>query len=353
LNWGPNTGNVANAAVVPLSAAGSIAVQVDGPGPLDLIYDINGYYATAPEESVLDTSRRAALDQFWTPGSANFGLTTVGAEPRFVKSDGVDLWVANLSSNSVSRVRASDGRLLETWTGASAPFGVLVAMGRVFVTSVASPGKLYRIDPSQPPGVVTTVASNLGAFPLGIAFDGTRIWTANTSGSVSIVTPAETIPWTVTTVTTGFQSPRGILYDGANIWVTDKPANTLLKLSSSGAILQTVPVGLEPEFPVFDGVNIWVPNSSGNSVTVVRASTGTVAATLTGNGLSNPLAAAFDGQRVLITDIDNNRVSLWSASALTSLGSFPTGADTVPRGACSDGVNFWITLSGSNQLARF
>ena len=45
LNWGPNTGNVANAAVVPLSAGGAITVQVDGPGPLDLLYDINGYYA--------------------------------------------------------------------------------------------------------------------------------------------------------------------------------------------------------------------------------------------------------------------------------------------------------------------
>jgi hypothetical protein len=44
LNWGPNTGNVANAAVVPLSFAGAITVQVDGPGPLDLVIDVNGYY---------------------------------------------------------------------------------------------------------------------------------------------------------------------------------------------------------------------------------------------------------------------------------------------------------------------
>src|SRR5580765_7468051 len=65
-------------------------------------------------------SRRAALDQFWTTQNATvLGLTTVGSDPTFVKSDGADLWVANGFGSSVSRVRASDGKLLETWTGAT------------------------------------------------------------------------------------------------------------------------------------------------------------------------------------------------------------------------------------------
>jgi hypothetical protein len=73
---------------------------------------------------------RAALDQFWTPkNSGVLGLTTVGSLPVLVASDGTDLWVTNNTSNTVSRVRASDGRLLETWTGATGAFGVLVAMG--------------------------------------------------------------------------------------------------------------------------------------------------------------------------------------------------------------------------------
>ena len=178
-------------------------------------------------------SRRAALDQFWTTQNASvLGLTTVGSTPQLLKSDGSDVWVANNGSDSVSRVRGSDGKLLETWTGATTACGVLVAMGRVFVTGQTAPGNLYRIDPSQPAGAVTTVASTLGNSPTGIAFDGSRIWTANDGGSVSIVTPGATIPWTVTTVTTGFIGPCGILYDGANIWVTDHDASTLLKLDS-------------------------------------------------------------------------------------------------------------------------
>ena len=147
-------------------------------------------------------SRRAPLDQFWTAqGITSLGLTTVAAGPFLVRSDGADVWFPNYDAASVSRVRASDGKLLETWTGAGAGEGVLVAMGRVFITGALSPnGLLYRIDPAQPAGVVTTLATNLGGTPEGIAFDGSRIWTANDQASVSLVTPGASLPWTVTTV---------------------------------------------------------------------------------------------------------------------------------------------------------
>jgi hypothetical protein len=247
-----------------------------------------------------------------------------------------------------------EGKLLDTWTGATNALGVLVAMGRVFVTGSTNPGSLYMIDPTGPGGPVTEVTgTRLGVNAHGIAFDGSRIWTANNGipGSVSIITPTTAPPWSVTTVTTGFSSPFGILFDGSNIWITDNTVNTLLKLDASGAILQTVNVGSHPVHPAFDGTNIWVPNFSDNTVTVVRAATGAIVATLNGNGLSNPPVVAFDGQRILVTN-EGDSVSLWKAVDLTPIGNISTGAATTPFGACSDGVNFWITLR-TNQLARF
>ncbi len=300
--------------------------------------------------------RRAALNQFWTTeANAGLALTTVGGTPRPVVSDREDIWVGNNSSGTVSRLHASDGRLLETWTGAAAATGMLSAMGRVFVTGFTVPGNLYRIDPGQPAGAVTTVASNLGTGASGIAYDGSRIWTANSGNSVSIVTPGAAIPWTVTTVTTGFGSPGGAVYDGANIWVTNQTPGTLVKLDSAGAILLTVTVGSGPLFQVFDGSNIWVPNVNSSSVSVVRASNGAALATLTGNGLNQPLTAAFDGQRILVTNFASgaDSISLWKAADLTPLGTFGTGPGTRPYGACSDGVNFWIALSTASQIARF
>lgn len=74
LNWGPTTGTVANAAIVALSSDGAITVQVDGPGPLDLIYDINGYYAGAAGGSRNTFVGRLAGNDFMT-GDSN---TAVG-----------------------------------------------------------------------------------------------------------------------------------------------------------------------------------------------------------------------------------------------------------------------------------
>src|SRR6185295_3353924 len=136
------------------------------------------------------------------------------------------------------------------------------------------------------------------------------------------------------------------------MWVTDQADSKLKKLDANGNVLQTVTVGTNPQNPVFDGKNIWVPNNAGvNAMTVVRASTGEVLATLTGNGLSAPRISAFDGERVLVTNGDS--VSLWKATDFSPLGSFSTGAGSQPWGACSDGQYFWITLKGPDQLVRF
>jgi DNA-binding beta-propeller fold protein YncE len=307
------------------------------------------------DQSLKRGSRRAALKQFWTPMSADgLGLTSVASGVAFIESDGADVWASN-GSNGVSRVRASDGKLLGTWSGATKAIGVLAAKGLVFATGETVAGSLYQIDPTQPPGVVTTLTNSLGDNPVGISFDGARVWTANLGGpgSVSIVTLN---PLSVTTVTEGFSGPFGILYDGANIWVTERAGlpGKLFKLDRTGAIIQSVTVGDFPESPVFDGTNIWVPNLVSSTVTVVRASTGAVLATLTGNGLSSPVTAAFDGERILVTNnnFQNGSVSLWKAADLSPLGSVNTGPHSEPVGACSDGLNFWIALLGTNQLAR-
>jgi len=293
---------------------------------------------------------RSTLHQFWTPQNAQAaGLVTFGAIVYSVESDGADLWVAgnNLFGNGfVFRVRASDGKLLDTWTSSimAVPQTILVALGKVFTpASVSSaPSRLYRIDPLLPGGAVTTVASNLGDGAVGIAFDGSKIWTANGNGTVSRVDPATGfIPWAVVT-SPGFVSPLGILYDGANMWVTDAGAGTLVKLNSTAGILQTVTVGTNPGFASYDGTNIWVPNGTSNSVSIVRVSNGTVLATLTGNGLNNPKGAIFDGQRVLVTNYDGGTVSLFKAADLTTLGVVNVGAGTLPYWGGSDGVNTWI-----------
>jgi streptogramin lyase len=266
--------------------------------------------------------------------------------------------VPNATSGTISRVHGSDGKLLGTWTGAEFAVSIVVARGRIYAAGSSSPGKLYRFDPRQAPQDVTIVTSSLGDAPNGITADESFIWTANSSGSVSRFNPLNSA---VTTFQAGFQAPLGILYDGANIWVTDTGDDTLKKLNSNGTVNQSIPVGLQPFYPVFDGTSIWVPNYSSDSVTVVRVkdpqgnplAQSFVLATLTGNGLDHPVNVAFDGQRILVTDFFGDAVSLWRATDLTPLASFSSPSNSGPYGACSDGVNFWVTLVTSNKLARF
>lgn len=307
------------------------------------------FIAKGLNQSLARSSRRAALGQWWTTqGQTSLGLTAVES-PQNAVSDGADTWVT--SGTGVARVRASDGKLLDTWPIDSS-FGILAAMGRIFVTTI-SPNALYMIDPTQPAGPPQLVTDQLGQTPYDLAFDGSRLWVTGTGASVSIVTPGPTLPWSVTTVTEGFQVPFGIVFDGTNVWVGDQIAESLFRLDSTGSIVQTVPLSGEPAFFTFDGQNLWVPLEavSPASVAVVQASTGTVLANLSGNGLTGGFAAAFDGQRILVTS--GSSVSLWRAADLSALGSVPVGTFADSLGACSDGLNFWIALRGTNQLARF
>ncbi|HKF41733.1 MAG TPA: hypothetical protein VKG01_01405 [Thermoanaerobaculia bacterium] len=329
---------------------GTTATTYDPTGNVSRL-QMAAFLSRSVDGALKRSSRRAALRQYWIPQHSDFlGISGTGANPQAVESDGADIWVASNTDGWIQRYRGSDGSPLGTWTGASSALGVLVAQGHVFVTGSQSPGFLFGVDPRSAPSQVDLISSALPGLPSGITYDGSRIWTANASGSVSIVTPMNGQAWTITTATTGFTEPHGALYDGALVWVTDKIAGTLLRLNPSGAILQTVTVGFQPWFPVFDGTNIWVPNGGNDSISVVRASNGTVLATLTGNGLNTPIVAAFDGQRVLVTNNAGSSVSLWKAADLTTLGSFPV--HPFPNGACSDGINFWITAA-SGTLTRF
>ena len=318
------------------------------------------------DRSASRTSRKAALNQWWTTTphyDQNLGITPVYDLPKLMASDGDDIWVG--TADQIDRVRASTGESLGSYVNNTGhAFGILVAMNRVFATKEISPGSLLMATPSPSNLPVNpTVVATLGDNPTGIAFDGNKIWTAN-DASLSIVTPASGVDWAVTSITAGITEPAGLVFDGHNMWATQGTTGVhgsyvLLKLNSAGGILQSVAVGDGASYPVFDGNNIWVPNFFEDSLTVVRVSDGVVVKTFSAddgsqNGLSQPFAAAFDGQNVLVTNVTGS-LSLFKAADLTAIGSFPTPGLT-PFGVCSDGVNFWVSfqdVSGLGFIGRF
>jgi hypothetical protein len=305
------------------------------------------------DQSLRRGSRRAALDQWWRPTvSSATALTTVGAAPEGVKSDGADLWVANYTSGTVSRVRASDGKLLETWTGATNARAVLIARGRIYIAgNTVFGGKLYAIDPDQPPGQVITLTSNLGDNPAALAYDGDKIWVACSSSNGGLY---QYHPEFATLHPIGnFQLPFGLVYDGNNVWVADQGDNQLHRVDGGGSKTLSVPLPAAPNYPVFDGTNIWVPCANGQ-VTVVRARGAMAGQLLDTIGVGGVLRqAAFDGEHIMVIRETVDGAALIKASSFEVVSQMiPTGQGSQPWGVCSDGVNFWVTLRGTGKLAR-
>ena len=314
-------------------------------------------FITRTQDSALRRgSRRAAAGQWWTPKDIGvLNTTVVGDLPSYNCFDGEDIWVANRNGFSVTRVHASDGRVLGTWTGTNTARNTIAAAGFIYVTGDETPGRLYRINPTNAPGVATLVEDNLGDSPRSITFDGLNLWTANrgTGPGLGSITRYNIVTDTETTFGVGFNRPGGIVFDGTHLWVVDPEDEALYRVNpANGTIIETLAMGTFGGFasiPAFDGSNIWVPVS--NALNVVSTSTpARLLATLTGNGLGSNVAAAFDGERIMVTNFNGGAVSLWKASSLTPLGSL-SGID-FPTGVCSDGLHFWI-VSAEDAVLRY
>ena len=95
--------------------------------------------------------------------------------------------------------------------------------------------------------------------------------------------------------------PVGVAFDGSSIWVANAESNNVMKFrASDGTLLGTFPVGTTPQNLVYDGANMWVSNYGGTTVTKLQGSTGDVLGTYTVGAA--PLGMAFDGTYIWVAN---------------------------------------------------
>jgi 6-phosphogluconolactonase (cycloisomerase 2 family) len=312
------------------------------------------------DQGLKRSNRRGALGQWWTPKTAQglrrTALPGVGLA-SFCKADGERVWVTN-GTNLLS-VLASTGELqanIDFGAGVDVK-GLVIANGGALYVAPTSQRLAFAMPKRDAPFHGDWGFQGVTYTPNAIAFDGDRVWTANyTANSITIRALVGGEPTgSSTEVTLGFGTPLDIIFDGSHMWVADPAFDQILKLDANGAILQRVNVGADPAYMAYDGANIWVPNLSANSISVVRAATGAIVATLVtnaSNALSVPVQAAFDGERILVTNLGSDSVTLFRAADLSLIGNVPLPAGSDPYGACSDGINFFVTLRGTKELLR-
>jgi YVTN family beta-propeller protein len=268
----------------------------------------------------------------------------VGRFSSFIASDRSNIWIATDENNTVTKLRAGDGAIIDSIATGKDPRGIAIDGGNVWIANHGdNTVTKVRASDDSVLGVY-----HVGSEPIGIAAsDGHNIWVAN-SGSNSITKLRASDGSSLGNVAVGI-SPYAIAFDGASIWVTNEGSNSVTKVNArTNAVLGTFPVGGSPMGIIFDGSNVWVANSDGNNIMKLRANDGMVSATFPA-GVA-PRDLAFDGSSIWVANTGNDTVTKLRAADGAPEGSITVGSG--PRHIVFDGSNVWVSTSG-NFVAKF
>jgi outer membrane protein assembly factor BamB len=185
------------------------------------------------------------------------GKFTVGHQPYWMAFDGGSIWIANGGDGTVTKLRASDGKNLGTFnTGGS----VAVAFDGRYVWVTTYHQSVVRLNQDGSSAGTFQVGRN----PVGVAFDGVDIWVANSNDNTVTKLKARDGTTLATYDTPG--SPYGIAFDGTNIWITLPDQAALVKMRASDGTILYTPGVIGPATGIaFDGANIWTGNGIGST----------------------------------------------------------------------------------------
>lgn len=273
-----------------------------------------------------------------TSGGVVGTTTTYAASyPIGIAFDGTNMWTANYSGNSVSKISPSG--TVTTYTGTGAAPTAIAYDGANMWTANRTVNSVSKITSS---GVITTYAG-LGSNPHSIAFDGTNMWTANEYGSVTKITPAGVM---TTYSGAGGNIQQGIAFDGTNMWTANYNDNSVTKITPAGVMTTYKSTGLNPYAIAFDGVNMWTANYNSNSVTKVSPSG--VMTSYSGTG-AYPMAIAFDGTNMWTANSNAHSVTrITPAGVMTTYTT--VGID--PESLAFDGVNMWSANYSGTTVSK-
>ena len=299
---------------------------------------------TAPEiAEAAPKSKRIALRKWYAASTEASFTTGLGAEGMLF--DGDHVWVANRYTDSVTKIRASDGAPLGDFAVGSEPRALAFDGQHVWVGNYAGQTltKLRAYDGA----VMDTV--NLGTRIDDVEFDGEYLWVAhgNMSGTISKVRPSDGA--VLATYPSGGACPIALEFDGTNLWIANWCGSGIVaKMNpSDGSIVGSYGVFTCNDI-AFDGEHIWVTSGNNNQVVKLRASDGANQGTIDVG--TNPAGMTFDGTHVWVTNSADDTVTKLRAIDGTTLGTFPTG--DAPLRAVFDGASIWISNAGDGTASK-
>jgi YVTN family beta-propeller protein len=345
---GPSWADGTSFEVNPITSLGTSAPSYDPPaGDVGLSDDTYSQLSCY-------TAGCGTIDSSSVTADAPYPLITVGNEPLGISSDGVHVWVANATDNTVTELNASDGSFVRTIPAGTAAYGISSDGTHVWVANQGD-GTVTEIDAAT--GAVVGSPTPAGLTPTGISSDGTHVWVTDYDGGTVTEIDAATGAVVGSPISVS-GNPIGISSDGVHVWV-GTGTNTITELDATdGSFVRNITVGLYPGSVSSDGTHVWAVNVGDNTVTEIDAATGAVV----GSPIPIPVSSAgsfisSDGTHVWVatynySDPSNNigTVTEIDASTATVVASYNIGFYT--EGISADGTHVWIANSAGSSVSE-
>ena len=156
--------------------------------PLAMLVSVDNISSHASAAAAAGTLTQISLSGETAVAQPTLGTTAStgpGGGPSAVAFDGVYVWVARIFSNTVTRIRASDGLKSGTFNVGERPAALAVDKGGLWVAN----GGADTVVGLNPKTGATSVTFVTGRSPSDVISDGVNIWIAN-RGSDSVSTTA-------------------------------------------------------------------------------------------------------------------------------------------------------------------
>ncbi|MFH0889255.1 MAG: hypothetical protein V1871_08630 [Planctomycetota bacterium] len=247
-------------------------------------------------------------------------------------------WVANFSSNNVTRIQKSTS-ITTTITVGNYPIGVAVDEVYCWVANYNS-NNVSRIQKSD----LSTTNIAVGNRPAGVAVDETYCWVAN-NGSNNVTRILKSNTAITDTITVG-SSPSEVAVDGTYVWVANISSNNVTRIQKSDLSTITIAVGTGPYVVAVDETYCWVANYNDNTVTRIQKSTSITTTIAVGTG---PEGVEVDETYCWVANSNSANVTRIQKSDLSTT---TIAVGTTPWGVAVDATYCWVANYGDDTVTR-